>query len=188
VKARYLAWAQRCCTRANCSAVPAVLVIGLVLVLLIAAHRTGLHEAAVTAAAGAGAVIVLLAAAAGLVSLAGRRRVPASVRARQPARTRPASGRAAAGLLGIPAPADRCACGDPAAAEIEGRPACSRCVADAIADGRLDDVVADFTAEADGQPAVELPPGYELLWPPVLPPGETAGEVDMDEFERRLQS
>jgi len=188
VRVRRLAWAQRCCTRCQCSAVPVVLFAGLVLVLLIGAHRDGVREAALVTGAGAGALAVLLAAAAVLVRLAARHRPPPPVRARQPARTRPAGSRAAAGLLGIPGPADRCACGDPAAAEIEGRPACSRCVADAIADGQLDDVVDGFTAEADGQPAVELPPGYELLWPPVLPPGETAGEVDMDEFERRLQS
>lgn len=133
--------------------------------LALYAHRSAVHTAVTDTALAAGCLAGLALLAAAAAFLAGRRSHPAPVRQR-PAVARPA----AVSRPARPRPA-RCACGQPAAAAIEGRPACVLCAADYLAGQKQPD--AGFTAPA-GQPPV------------LLPDGETVGALDMTEFEERL--
>jgi hypothetical protein len=221
--ARYRAWAQRCCTRCQCSVIPAVLFIGFLLVLAIAVHSPGVREAGLAAGLSLAGLVALALAAAVAVHVARSRRLAGPVRPRRQPGVRVVTGHTPAGHRVYADLTAGCACGDPADGEIDGRPACSQCLADAAAAGQR-------SAEADGQPAgpcgscggrpavtdragwplCRLCAGrvdaaaryahevaesvladkrdYKLTQPPVLPPGETAGQVDMTDFEKRLLS
>lgn len=142
------------------------------------AHRALLHEVVVDTVAGLIALAGLCLLAAGVKFLAGRRSQPAPVRERVTV-VRPAARRA-------PRPAGTCACGRPAVTPIEGRPFCAVCAAGWVAGQARPD--ADITATVDAAGRVEAAEtaGYLLTQPPVLPPGETVGALDMTEFEKRL--
>lgn len=136
------------------------------------AHRALLHEVVVDTVLALVSLAGLCLLAAGARVLAGRRARPAPVRERvtvvRPAVRRPAAARPA-----------RCACGQPAGARIAGRPFCALCAA---GQERPD---ADITATVTpaGRAEVAETAGYLLTQPPVLPPGETVGALDMTEFE-----
>jgi len=163
------------------------------------AHRALLHEIVVDGVAGLIALAGLCLAVAAATRLAGRRQ-PAPVREPAPV-TRPAV-RRPAGLRSWPRPARRTRtaaawvagqarpaaglmadsadlCGScssrPAVIDRAGWPLCQPC-ADKV------NAAASHAHEV-AEAALADPAGYLLTQPPVLPPGETVGTVDMTEFE-----
>jgi hypothetical protein len=137
-------------------------------------HRAVVHEIVVDAAIGLACAAGLSLAVFGLVCLAGRKAV-------QPARQRAVAQPAAVERPRAGRPGDPCAeaCGRPATRMFEQWPVCDE-------DGsRLDAVAEHARRPAVYRAAAELPAGDDLphlTQPPVLPPGETIGQVDMTDF------
>jgi hypothetical protein len=183
VKTRFLTWAERSCTRCNCSVVPAVIFLGIVGVALVAAHRTGVREFALVFGITLAAAVVAAVMAAGLVYRT-RRRPAVPSRVRQPAVVRPVTRRAAAGLLGVPRPSGMCAeeCGRPAVTEVAGCKVCQPCA---------DWLAAYLPADREAAGTAVMPPaglldggfrpaGAEPLSAEPLP-------AELAEFEKDLQ-
>lgn len=152
-----------------------ILVVSVLLGAVLYAHRSGLHQIFTDVALGGVSLAGLCLVAAGLAYVLSRKPV-------SQVRSRPAAEPAVVVRPRAVRPAvTRCqACGQPASRMSGDQPACEDC-------GRL----LDARLPGEDEPAdsiVHQPAGYQLSRPPVLPEGETAGQVDMTEFERRLSS
>lgn len=184
MKTRYLTWAERCCTRCNCSVVPVFSFLGIALVLVIAAHAAGVRQAALVFAVAVAVAVAVALAAAIAVRVARSRRPAAPSRARQPETARPVIRRAHAGLLGVPRPAGMCAegCGRPAEAEVAGCPLCRPCA---------DWLAAYLPADREAAGSLEMPPaglldgGFRPAGAEPVPSGPLPAELA--EFEKDLQ-
>jgi hypothetical protein len=187
VKARLLTWAERSCTRCQCTVIPAVLFIGLVLVLFAAAHRAAVRESLLGAALAVAVFAVLAGVLAVLVRMTRVSRPAPPPRVRRPAVIRPPAARPAAEPPAVPRPDGMCAeeCGRPAETEVAGCPVCRTCAA------WLD---VHLPADPDAAGVAVLPPASLLDGPggqPAGHPEQIPGgplPAELAEFERDLKS
>ena len=150
-------------------------VTAVVIALFLLAHREGVHQFLVTAGLAAGCLAAVCLAAAGLRA-ACRRPAPQPARVRQAAPWQAAPWPAAREPRPAARPAVTCldGCGRPADIIVAGQPLCFGC------SRRLTD--DDWRRDA-GWPA-EVPPRLAPR-PDWVPDGESAGLIDMTDFENR---